>query len=68
MMAVGLMEYALVAKMSEVEGLKPQSLAKVKQGPDWLFWEKAIFEELKMLADAGTCELLDLSAGNNLVG
>ena len=68
LMAVDLMEYALVAKMSEVEGLEPQSLAETKQGHDWPFWEKAIFEELKTLEEAGTWELIYLPAGANLVG
>ena len=68
LMAVDLMEYALVAEMSEVEGLEPQSLAEAKRGQDWLFWEKAIFEELKTLGEAGTWELVDLPAGANLVG
>ena len=68
LMAVDLVEYALVAEMSEVEGLEPQSLAEAKQGRDWPFWEKAIFEELKTLEEAGTWELVDLPAGANLVG
>ena len=49
LMAVDLIEYALVAEMSEVEGLEPQSLAEAKQVHDWLFWEEVIFKELKML-------------------
>jgi hypothetical protein len=70
LMAVDLIEYAMVAEMSEAEGLElePRSLAEAKCGPDWLFWEKAIFEELKTLEEAGTWELVDLPAGANLVG
>ena len=68
LMAVDLVEYALVAEMSEVEGLEPQSLAEAKRGHDWPFWEKAIFEELKTLEEASTWELVDLPAGANLVG
>ena len=68
LMAIDLVEYALVAEMSEVEGLEPQSLAEAKRGRDWPFWEKAIFEELKTLEEAGTWELVDLPAGANLVG
>jgi len=37
LMAVDLVEYAMVAEMSEAEGLEPRSLAEVKCGPDWLF-------------------------------
>jgi len=55
MMAV---KHAMVAEMSEAEGLEPCSLAEVKCGPDWLFWEKAILEELKMLEEAGTWKLV----------
>ena len=68
MMAVDLVKHTMVAEMSEAEGLEPHSLAEVKHGPDWLFWEKAIFEELKTLEEAGTWELVDLPAGCNLVG
>ena len=68
LMAIDLVEYALLAEMSEVEGLEPQSLAEVKRGNDQPFWEKVIFEELKMLEEAGTWELVDLPAGANLVG
>ena len=67
-MAIDLVEYALVAEMSEVEGLEPQSLAEAKRGCDWPFWEKVIFEKLKMLEEAGTWEHVDLPAGANLVG
>jgi len=68
MMAIDLVKHAMVAEMSEAEGLEPRSLAEAKCGLDWLFWEKVIFEELKMLEEAGTWELVDLPAGANLVG
>jgi len=67
MMAVDLVEHAMVAEMSEAEGLEPCSLAEAKRGLDWLFWEKVILEELRMLEEAGTWELVDLPAGANLV-
>ena len=68
LMAVDLVEYAMVAEMSEVEGLEPCSLAEAKHSLDWLFWEKVIFKELKMLEEAGTWELIDPPAGANIVG
>ena len=68
LMAIDLVEYAMVAEMSEVEGLEPRSLVEVKRSLDWLFWEKAIFEELKTLEEAGTWELIDPPAGANIVG
>jgi hypothetical protein len=68
LMADNFVEYAMVADMSEVEGLEPRSLAEAKRGPDWLFWEKAIFEELRTLEEAGTWELVDPPSGANIVG
>jgi hypothetical protein len=68
LMADNFVEYAMVADMSEVEGLEPHSLAEAKRGPDWLFWEKAIFEELRTLKEAGTWELVDAPSGANIVG
>jgi len=52
-------EYALVAEISETEVLEPRNLAEAKSRPDWPLWEKAIEEELKVLEDAGTWELVD---------
>jgi len=68
LMAVDLVEYAMVAEMSDGEGLEPRSLAEAKRSLDWLFWEKAIFEELKTLEEAGTWELVDPPAGANIIG
>jgi len=58
-MAVDLIEYAIVAEISEAESLEPCSLVEAKCSQDWLFWEKVIFEEL-MLEEAGTWELLSI--------
>jgi hypothetical protein len=47
-------EYVLVAEVSEMKGMEPQSLAEVKRCLDWLQWERGIKEELETLRLAGT--------------
>ena len=42
-------EYALAAKISEAEALKPCTLDEAKCHSDWLLCEKAIHEDLEML-------------------
>jgi len=59
---------ALAAKISNAEALEPQNLAEAKSHLDWLLWEKAIEEELEMLKEAGTWELVDAPKGVNVVG
>jgi hypothetical protein len=62
-------EYALVAEVSEMEGMEPQSLAEAKRRPDWLQWERGIKEELETLRLAGTWKLVDHPGGDqNIVG
>ena len=61
-------EYALAAEISEIEALEPRSLAEAKSRPDWPLWEKAIEEELKVLKEAGTWEIVDAPSGANIVG
>ncbi|KAJ3996241.1 hypothetical protein F5050DRAFT_1537406, partial [Lentinula boryana] len=54
-----LTEYAMVAETSESESLEPRSLTEAKRRLDWPLWEKAIEEELKMLRDMGTWEVVE---------
>jgi hypothetical protein len=61
-------EYCMVAEMSESEALEPRDLREARSRPDWLFWEKAIHEELAVLKAAGTWELVDAPAETNIVG
>jgi hypothetical protein len=68
MMLANFEEYAMVAKISEVEALEPRSLAEAKHHPDWPLWEKAIHEELTLLQETGTWELTDPPTGANIVG
>ena len=58
----------VMAQMSEMEGLEPQSLAAAKKSPDWPAWEKAIHEELDTLKAAGTWETVSPPEGANIVG
>ena len=63
-----LMESAMMAQTSKVNALEPPSLAVAKKSPDWLAWEKAIYEELDVLKAAGTWKTVDPPDGVNLVG
>jgi Reverse transcriptase (RNA-dependent DNA polymerase) len=42
--------------------------AEAKRHPDWLLWEKGIYEELETLCAAGTWELIDKLDNANMVG
>jgi Reverse transcriptase (RNA-dependent DNA polymerase) len=61
-------EYVMVAEMSDLEALEPRSLAEAKHRPDWALWEKAIYEELALLREAGTWELTNAPNNANIVG
>ena len=61
-------EYCMIAEMRESEALEPRDLKEARSGPDWLLWEKAIKEELAVLKEAGTWELVDAPLGANIVG
>ena len=60
-------EYAFIIEIEEAEVLKPRNLKEARGHPDWLLWEKAIEEELRLLKEAGTWEV-DLPKGVNVVG
>ncbi|KAF7371239.1 Transcription factor [Mycena sanguinolenta] len=61
-------EYALVADISEVEGIEPHNLAEARRSPDWPHWEKAIKEELATLEANNTWELVNTPESANIVG
>lgn len=63
-----LTEYAMVLETSDSEALEPNTLAEAKRRPDWPLWEKAIEEELKLLTDMGTWEVVKKPEGVNVVG
>lgn len=58
----------LVADAEEAEGLEPGSLREAKKRSDWELWKRAMEEELEMLRNAGTWELVDSLPGVNVVG
>ena len=60
-------KYAFAAEVGDAEALEAHNLAEAKQHPDWQLWEKAIVEELKLLREAGTWELVDLPKNVNIV-
>ena len=51
-----------------MEKLEPGNLREAKGQVDWELWKKAMEEELTMLNDAGTWELIDPPTGVNIVG
>jgi hypothetical protein len=61
-------EYALVIETADAEAIEPCSLAEAKCCPDWLLWEKGIYEELETLHTAGTWELVVKPEGVNIIG
>ena len=61
-------ESCMIAEMRESEALEPRNLKEARSGPDWLLWEKAIKEELAVLKEARTWELVDAPLGANIVG
>lgn len=61
-------EYAMAAEMGDSEALEPRSLAEAMCRPDWPLWKKAIHEELAVLREAGTWELVEAPEDANIVG
>ena len=60
--------HILVAEIEEMEGLEPGSLKEAMRQGDWELWKKAMEEELTMLGDTGTWELVDPPNNVNVVG
>ena len=50
----GQLEHTMVAAISEIEAINPQSLEEAMRRPDHLKWEVAIQEELSTLKKART--------------
>jgi hypothetical protein len=61
-------EYALATETADTEAIEPRTLAEAKRHPDWILWEKAIYEELETLWSAGTWERVEKPQGANIVG
>jgi hypothetical protein len=62
------LEQILVAETTDVEALKPRSLAEACCHPEWAQWECAIEEEIAMLKAAGTWHLEEPPLGANVIG
>ena len=60
-------EYVFVTETGEVEMLEPWSLKEAKSCPDWPRQEKAIEEELNLLQETGTWEIVDEPRDVNVV-
>lgn len=43
------LKYIFMAETADAEALEPQMLAEAKHCPNWLWWEKAVEEELATL-------------------
>jgi hypothetical protein len=61
------LEHVLLAETSDAEALEPWTLAEAKHCPNWLWWEKAIGEELATLEAAGTWVLEEPPPGANII-
>jgi hypothetical protein len=62
------LEHTFLAETSDAEALEPRTLAEAKRRPDWIWWEKAIGEELATLEAAGTWVLEEPPPGANIIG
>jgi hypothetical protein len=53
-------EHAMAAEISEAEAFEPRSIADAMKRSDWPLWDKTIQEELGVLKEAGTWDLVDI--------
>jgi len=60
--------YAMVAKVSEAEGLDPSMIDEARARPDWPKWDKAISKELTSLEAARTWDVVECPKGVNIIG
>ena len=58
----------LIADTEKIESLEPRSLKEAKKRRDWNLWKQAMHEELTMLSNAGTWELVEPPENVNIVG
>jgi len=60
--------YAMVARVSEAEGLDPSTIDKARARPDWPKWDEAISKELASLEAARTWDVVECPKGVNIIG
>ena len=60
--------YALVARVSEAEGLDPSTIDEARARPDWAKWDEAISKELTSLEAARTWDVVECPKGVNIIG
>ena len=61
-------ELVFATEVQEAEALEPRNLKEAMSWSDWPLWERAIEEELKVLKEAGTWEVVDVPKDANIVG
>ena len=59
--------YALVAGVTETEGLEPETIEEVRRWPDWAKWEEAVNAELRSLDEAHTWNVVERPAKTNVM-
>jgi len=60
--------HVFAAEIEEMEVLEPSNLKEAMRRTDWELWKKAIEEELTMLKNTSTWELVDPPSGANIIG
>ena len=60
--------YALVAGVTDVEGLDPLTIEEARAQDDWAKWDKAISKELTSLEDVRTWDVVECPDGVNIIG
>jgi len=59
--------YAMVARISEAEGLDPSTIDEARARPDWVKWDEAISKELTSLEAACTWDVIECPKGVNVI-
>ena len=60
--------YALVAGVTDAEGLDPSMIEEARARDDWAKWDEAILKELKSLEDARTWNVIECPDNVNIIG